>query len=427
MTRDTRVPSLAYVQRRLLPHLRGTMAAVLATTIGLGSFTPTWAQYVVNAGDTVIIETLAGTPHTINDSSITINGLVRIYEIDGVGTRTGNGGYLILNSTGGLTVGSAGSINANAYSSGGNGGVITLNGNLLTINGGLTANGLGAGRGGIINMIGNTINVNSLANIQARAGAATSYGGEIDMDSTGIVTLANGSILSTSGLSDGTSNLIEITGNGVNLNGLINATGLGTGTGGTITVIATTNGVVIGNTSQVLAYSSNGNGGAINLDGDVTVEGSVQAHSAADGKTGGVITGTNSESLAVQNGGILYVNGRTGYTGSAGHGGTIDVDTGSVNLANGYVKADGGWTGANGGTIDIRSTNGDITVGNGMQVLATADQNGTVLLSATGGALNINAGGSVKAQGNSGTTLTLNGDSVTISGLAEAGGWMAAH
>ena len=424
------VASLQYNLSNAFRHLRGPLSAVLATTIGLGSFTPVFAQYVVNAGETVILETLAGTPHTINDSSITINGLVRIYEINGVGTRTGNGGYLILNSTGGLTVGSAGSINANAYASGGNGGVITLNGTLLTINGGLTANGLGAGRGGIINMIGNTINVNSMAVIQARAGSATSYGGEIDMDSTGVITLANGSVLSTSGLSNGTSNLIEITGTGVNLNGLVNATGLGSGDGGTITVIATTNGVVIGNTSQLLAYSSNGGGGAINLDGDVTVEGSVQAHSAANGQTGGVITitGTSGESLAVQNGGILYVNGRTGYAGSAGHAGTIDVDTGSVNLANGYVKAEGGWTGGNAGTIDIRSTNGSITVGNGMQVLATGDNNGTILLSATGGALNLNAGGSVKAQTNQNSVLTLSSNGgVTIAGLAEAGGWQNNH
>ncbi len=397
--------------------------------LNLTCLAPVYAQYVVNNGDTVILETQAGTPYTINDSSVVINGLVRIYEINGSGVRTGNGGYLVINSSGGINLGSTGSLNANAAIAGGNGGFITLNGNTLTINGLLTANGLGSGRGGIINMIGNTIDVGALAVLSARAGSATSNGGEIDIDGSGIVTIANGAVLASGGLANGTSNLIEIAGTGVNINGLLNATGVGNGTGGTVTLVATTNGVFIGSTSQVLAFSSNGNGGAVNLDGDVTVEGSVQAHTGANARTGGVITitGTNAEDLTVQNGGILYVNGRTGYTGSAGHGGTIDVDTGSVRLLNGYVKAEGGWTGGNAGTIDIRSTNGDITVGNGMQVLATGDNNGTVLLSATGGATNINAGGAVKAMGNQATTLTLNGDGVTVAGLAEAGGWRDGH
>ncbi len=397
--------------------------------LSLTCVSPAQAQYVVNNGDTVILETQAGTPYTINDTSVVINGLVRIYEINGSGVRTGNGGYLVINSSGGINVGTTGSLNANALIAGGNGGFITLNGNTLTINGLLTANGLGSGRGGIINMIGNTIDIGSVAVLSARAGSATSNGGEIDIDGSGIVTVANGAVLATGGLSNGTSNLIEIAGTGVNINGLLNATGLGTGTGGTVTIVASSNGVFIGNTSQVLAYSSNGNGGAINLDGDVTVEGSVQAHTGANARTGGVITitGTNTENLTVQNGGILYTNGRTGYVGSAGHGGTIDVDTGSVALLNGYVKAEGGWTGGNAGTIDIRSTNGDITVGNGMQVLATGDNNGTILLYATGGAVNLNAGGAVKAMGNQATTLTLNGDGVTVTGLAEAGGWRDGH
>jgi len=383
------------------------------------------ALYTVNSGDTLILETQSGIPYTISDSSVIINGLVRIYEINGSGVRTGNGGYLVINSSGGINLGSTGSLNANAAILGGNGGFITLNGSTLTINGLITTNGLGSGRGGVINLIGNTIDIGSVAVLSARSGSSSSYGGKIDIDGSGLVTVANGATLATSGLSNGTSNLIEISGAGVNLDGLVNATGVGSGDGGTVTIIATTSGTFIGNTSQVLAYSSNGNGGSVNLDGNVTVEGSVQAHSGANGKTGGVITitGSNTESLTVQNGGILYVNGRTGTATSTGNAGTIDVDTGSVNLANGYVKAEGGWNGGHAGTIDIRSTNGNITVGNGMQVLATGDTAGTVLLSATGGNVNINSGGAVKSQGDTSSTLTLSGNAITVAGLLEAGGW----
>lgn len=410
---------------------RITTFALSLAMLGTSSGLPLWADYTINGGQSVTVDNVAGTPTSITESgNITINGILRGREVVAPGgALTGNGGHIVLTSTGGvIAIGSAGQINVNATLNGGNGGTLTLNGPVITVDGLLSANGLSTGSGGTINFVGDTININATANVQARGLTTSAFGGKIDMNATDQVNIANGAVLSSQGKTTaGSKNYIEIDGAGVNIHGLLNATGNGTDRGGRIKVTSTSavDNIDVGTTGKLYAYSASGHGGEILLDGNIVFAGNGQVHTAANSKNGGTITitGASNRSFTLQNGGILYANGR--ISGSNSNGGTISISTGSVTLNQGYLKAEGSETSGMGGSISIQATNGNIQTGTGLNIWTTANSGGSINMNTTagGGQINIGAGSWLRAQGDQTSTITLSSDQVTVAGTVEAGGY----
>ena len=428
-----------------------TTAITLSTFVALthGAWMSTWA-FTLNAGETLVVNSTPGNPYVIeNTSGITINGLLRVIELDSIGgAATGNGGALHLLSSGGaINLGSTGSLNANAFLSGGNGGLILLNGNSLALNGSILANGLGAGRGGMIQLVGNSIDVQSLANFAARGGSTTSLGGAIDVNSAGIVTIANGAVLNAQGLTDATSNLITISGTGVNVDGLINANGVTGDDAGKIVVTGDT--VAISGTGQLLADASTGaggtititgdttvgglvaassiadNAGTITITGDTTIDGTVRTNTSADSKSGGTITvsGTSAQGLTLQNNGFISANGKSAGTDSTG--GNVTATTGSITLGPGKITTHGSFTGdGQGGNVNLTATNTNITAQDGFELQNLAAKGGSTNLTASNGSIYVNSGSKILGQGDGTTTLNLTANhNITVGGLVEAGGF----
>jgi hypothetical protein len=391
---------------------------------------PAWAQYVVNAGQTVTVYSSPSTPYVINDPlGITINGMLRVLERpDGGGAITANGGILQLLSPGGfITIGNGGSVNASAYTGNGYGGTVTMTAPTLTVNGLIQANGLGTGNGGTINLNGTTINVQSLGNIQARGAGTAGLGGVLNITGSGVVTLANGSQISTVGASSATKNVITISGTGVNLDGIVNAQANSVGNGGKISVTSTAGGnqILISSTGRLQAQSNTGTGGTILLTGNTNINGGqLTANTGANSRNGGTITisGGNTNSFTIQGSGIVNANGKTNGTNS--RGGNITINTGTVTLSQGTIQAEGSYSGGGGGgAVNITATGGALNVNNGHTTKVLGDTGGSLSVSSTAGAVTVNDGGWLRSQGDSTTTLNLSGRGVTVAGTVEAGGW----
>ena len=421
----------AHVLRTRLKPTHLITGCILAASLGVtSSFNPALAQYVVNAGDTVVVYSNPSTPYVINDpAGITINGMIRVLEKpDGGGAVTANGGILQLLSPGGfITIGSTGNIHAGAYIPNGTGGNVTLTAPTITVNGLIQANGLGTGGGGTINLNGTTINVGALGNIQARGAGTAGLGGDITMTGSGVVTLASGSIVSPVGVTSATKNLVTITGSGVNLDGIINAQANSVGNGGKIQVTSTSTGdnILISSTGRLQTQSNTGNGGTITLTGNSNINGGqLTANTGASSRNGGTITisGATNNNFTLQSNGIVNANGRVSGTNS--RGGTINIATGSMTLDQGTIQADGSYTGGGGGgAISMTATGGTLNVNNGHKTQVLGDTGGSLTVATNNGNVNVNAGGWLRAQGDSTTTVNVTGQGITVGGTIEAGGW----
>lgn len=272
-------------------------------------------------------------------------------------TLTGNGGSLTFNAP---IVRLDGNVDVNGVMQGGN---VVINSAFLYQNGNIFANGANAGS---VQINVGSMNMGPNAQIQATS-TGGGAGGYVGIKATKDINIATNAIIDTSGKVIGAynTNVINIQGGLVNLDGIVKANGLVAGDqGGAIALVALNN-LNIGSSA------------------------SVTANGAAGGNGGVVAIGAKG---SVNNNGIVTANGGNGYfsfdttKGDAGNGGVVlvaapktisDVMTtgnfalmrkgaGAANITNnGAFAANGGdgfvgynpTNGGNGGYVDIKSQN----------------------------------------------------------------------
>jgi hypothetical protein len=367
--------------------LLGTLVLVQAGILPLAAMAQ---DAVIATGQTVTLESYPNQPtvQTVNGSYV-IHGTLRGVERTAPGgTLTGNGGQLILNASNGFFIGSSGRIDVSATANGGNGGSITLNGPVISVDGQIFARGLGSGRGGTVTMNANSITLTPTARIYAQGGGVTANGGVIRLDAgTGTLAIQAGAgLYSGNGRADAASNIIQLMGRVVNVQGTVSASGMTTLDGGTVILTTQTPVSALGTDSIVVGENA-----------------VVEANGGTTRGSGGTVAVQASQ---------VNIDGRVraGGTGN-GAGGVVLIDSGNTTLgAKGMVQAFGGTNRGNGGTIVIRATEaGTVRTAAGSLVqssgttLKAADgsySNNRVVL--TGG--NLALGGVAEARGNNNTS-----------------------
>lgn len=223
--------------------------------------------------------------------------------------ETGNGGHLHFSAPGQI-VRLDGNIDVNAVLGDrgyiGNGGKVTIESGFLYQNGQIFANGVNGGQVQM-NVSAMTMGPNAAITAQGYGG----NGGIVNVDSSGAVTIQQGAVVDTSGGVVGTfnSNLIEITGSVVNLDGVLQANGLGAGQSGGHIQLVGTDRITIGQNGKVSANGANG---------DFSVD------AAGTGGNGGVVEVAAINS--VENNGLISVNGGQGASFSDAATGYITSD-----------------------------------------------------------------------------------------------------
>ncbi len=401
--------------------LMRTQSRILASFLALmiGFFYCGVSQAIVISTDTTWTD-----PADLNDS-LTINPGATLFIV----TTGNNGGNLTINlpNGGSFIVQNGGIIDLSAQGMGGNGGNLTVNlaGAIGTVNvaGIIDARGLGSGAGGNVLLNGSTYSLASTGRILALAGSATGQGGAVTLNNpSGIIGVPNGFVIMTQGIATATDNVITIDGIGVNVSGILNASGLGTADGGKI--------VIDGNTGAINILGT----GNLNAGGDIIT-----------GSSGGTIALTNSGASAVTVNGLLNAGGTKGLGGgtisitASGVGGDIAINGG------GRLAANSGSNGSNigfGGNVNLTANDnvsiqaintGTVINVNGSEAPSTTGGNGAggnviisagnnVSISATTGGANsrgvIEANGAALGSGSGGMIQVKQGNNVSISGAA---------
>jgi hypothetical protein len=164
-------------------------------------------------------------------------------EVNGVGGLTGNGGNILINAPS-QVVRLDGNMDVSAGKNGGfyvgNGGNVQINSAFLFQNGQITANGINGGNasfnvGAVTVGASGKINANGFVDQNGNGGA----GGTVKINSPGTVDINRGAVIDVSGKTIGNydTNLINIKGGLVNMDGVLNANGVGSA-GGTVKIAA---------------------------------------------------------------------------------------------------------------------------------------------------------------------------------------------
>jgi hypothetical protein len=358
---------------------------------------------------------------------------IRGLESDAGGVRTGNGGSILLDAPDSV-VRLDGNINVNAVRNGrifaGNGGQVEINTAFLYQNGQISANGVNGGQV--------TFNVGSaILTPRARVNAtgSTGNGGQVTVAGDGVINFQRGSVINTTGQTEGgvDANIISVSGGLVNNAGVLRADGLQGTAGGTIQLVASgdtsttasdaidaANAVdpanpIFGN-RLTTTISNNITNQAGNNDGNILNSGTLSANGGFNrigniGGDGGTISLTAAGPL-VQNTGTIRANGTNG-AGVAGNGGTITLESAfSVRntnriLANGGNGARGG-NGGNGGTVSLIATD-NIENAQAGQITARGGNGGAGVRGTGGTGASANGG-----NGGAGGTVGLTADAVVV-------------
>lgn len=358
-----------------------------------------------------------------NTGNITVGAgtTVRGLEVNGAGTLTGNGGHLHFETPGTLRI--DGTVNASALMQGGsfqgNGGTISANAGALVQNGNVLVNGLNGGN--IVFNVGN-LTVGPNARFEAIGTGANGMAGQINLNSTGQVSIPNGAVIDASGNYIGgyNANVIQISGSIVNLDGVVTANGLVQGAnGGAIGVYGSE--IKIASTGKIQANGAEGGqGGSINIAATNSIKTDAGSEITANGGKGGnggaILMGTALDASGnplvitknVQTDGSITANGGMATdTLNAGMGGTIGVIADNALTNNGQILANGGDADAG----NLAGQGGVIAVGGRLSLL----NNGQI--SANGG----NGGSGVDAA-NAGRVLAVSEVSNVNNGLISANG-----
>lgn len=368
-------------------------------------------------------------------------------------TLTGAGGTINLNAAAGLTAGSldlAGGLYAADAAGSASGGKIILAGSQLTNTTNSTAwsfsakGGVGTGNGGLLSIttssatsgiaFGNA--VRQISSITVQSGTSGGNGGRVDLSSGQnlmvTTTLINSRPQGTNGNGPTFNFTAATAGTGLlQISGSINASGAGTGSGGTVnlTYNDSANPFVIGS-----SLSGNGVTGSITADApaaglgglvqllntapaslSIALPGSISAASGS-GQTGTIRLNSATNSVLLSGAGSI-----TGLLTASGK--TVDISTGaggllagSINSSNGILNlsADGGSlvmtssASAVGGTMSLKSSaSSSITVNTGVSLVADAISMTTPVLNVNGTLSSLHGNVTVQSN-NASNTLSIN-------------------
>ncbi len=346
-------------------------------------------------------------------SGTTVRGL----ESNLTGTPTGNGGWLHFYAPG-SAVRIDGNVNVSGLLNGagmhlGNGGRLTIDSAFLYQNGNIFANGI---NGGLVQFNVGAAMFGQNARVEAKT-SAWGNGGQILVNSPGFVDVQRGAVLDSSGMVIGTydTNIINIEGGLINMEGVLKADGVDGSRGGIVRLVATG----MSETECVNCALSKATGSIFTsieakaiydrqidlisrLDGDVVIGspeldlksgkpvadpsfGLVSANGAdgvtgmEDGGDGGDVSITAQNNVV--NGGVIRASGGNGLdtdliqaAGDGGNGGTIAIVAGNDIINDCLILADGGNGGNNILLVDINQTLDNATASASLNIdLSDAD------------------------------------------------------
>lgn len=373
-------------------------------------------------------------------------------EVNDAGVLTNNGGNLHFSAPGQVVridgnIDVSGILKDGAYL--GNGGKVVIDSAFLYQNGQIYANGI---NGGMVQM--NTTAMTEMgpgARIEAKGlggnGGFVSFNDK--MSNPGTIVMNKGAVIDTSGAVIGTynTNVIQMKGSIVNLDGILMANGLTPGQQGGKIDISATNNIKIGPNGQLLANGADGvsgdnptnggNGGEVSISAkNVDNSGLIAANGAngfngynpTDGGNGGTVSVKADNNL--NNDGLIAANGGNGGTNPAVERGPITPD--EVGNPQQTSIGQNGGNGGNGGTINV-SFRGTMTNGGAIEVKGGNGGNGQeAVADNTVGAHQIANGGN-GGNGGTGGDVNFNGipsqsvlDHVNVSGGSGGQGGAAA-
>jgi filamentous hemagglutinin family protein len=287
----------------------------------------------------------------------------------------GNAGNLEINApSGNVSIDGAGSeIRAEVDSEAtGEGGSINLDtGTLNLINGGkIAADTKGQGNGGDINIAGDTVNISqandSITGIVAdvySAGEQSVQGGDVNITATESITLDGSSgFISAEVLSNAVGDGGSVTLNTPQLSilngGSVNVNASGIGNAGNLTINAPSGNVSLDGLGSIISanvgFEATGNGGSIDVNTDslnLTNGGKISANTSGQGNAGNLEINAPSGNVSID--GLESIISANVGSGATGKGGSINIDTGSLNLTNGGRIASDTFGQGNGGDIAI--------------------------------------------------------------------------
>lgn len=276
-------------------------------------------------------------------------------------TETGNGGWVDFNAPGQIVridgnINVSGILKDGAYL--GNGGKVTIESGFLYQNGQIFANGV---NGGMVQMNVTNMTMGPDARIEAKGLAGA--GGVININAPGgTIAINKGAVVDSSGAVIGTynTNVIQMTGSVVNLDGIVQANGLTPGQqGGQVKVFATDS-IKIGPDGKLLANGADG----------------VMGYNPTDGSKGGEVFVTAKHNI--DNNGLIAANGGNGGTNpEVAHGpvsnavdqnGNQQYDESGNPIQQQASFGQNGGNGGDGGTVTV-SYQGAMTNKGAIQVL----------------------------------------------------------
>ena len=321
--------------------------------------------------------------------------------------------FLAYNSN---TITVLGAINANGGQNG-PGGFVTIAGGDINIQGDqITANGAGSGVGGYIaiNAVPGALTITN-ATITANGGSNGGAGGYISIGSSGLI--AGHATVSANGYGGGAGGTISIQSNAGPAvigkgDGTFSATGAN---GGSIYIQASGGDLTVNTNSFNVAptVSPQGNGGTISIIdyGNLSVVGNLNADGVGTGRGGSITLHTSGDYVVGNGGPTLTARGGTG----GGNGGSISVSAeGNLTIANnGVINVDARGQNGNGGTISL--------IGGAAPALGPNLPGGITLnrgLSANG--IGTGNGGNILIQGTAGNDAAGNVGGINVNGALSA-------
>ncbi|HEY9685701.1 MAG TPA: hypothetical protein V6C52_01865 [Coleofasciculaceae cyanobacterium] len=333
-----------------------------------------------------------------------------------------NGGNFLLTlpNAGSLILNSGAIIDLSGVSGNGNGGNFTTNlaGSTGTINisGTVRSNGIGSGNGGIITLNGTTFTLASGGLIEALGGTSGTggYGGAITLNktNTGRLSIPSGFTIQTNGLSSATQNLITIAADDILVDTTVNANGISNGAGGKIILTADNGRVSVGSSGLLNATGNGtGTGGTMEFYGHEAGQ-LVDIDNCSNNSCSG---GSDIETFTFHN------NARMNVAGGSANNGTFKfgrAGAGDLNITMGKITAsmlrgasrvelgnDGGYTANNtisgySRTSDFNGTNPVLafyatnnitgTSSNNFSAVEARNTSGTISITGSTGALTVN-------------------------------------
>ena len=306
-------------------------------------------------------------------------------------------------------------INATTFSEnqGGAGGNINVNSDAIQIaNGGLiAANTVGSGVGGSIAVTANALIID---------------GQEAPRDAQGNPLLTGLSATTDMAVNGGAGGSIQVTGNDLQIlnGGAITASTFGSGAGGSIS-IKTQSMLLDGQgsahdtsiTADTRAATNGGKGGSVNVESDslqILNGGEIATNTFGNGEGGGIAIETGTLRIDAQGNSHKFtgINATTFSENQGGAGGSINVSSGDIQVANGGLIAANTVGSGVGGGIAIKTNTLRI---DGQEAPRDAQGNPhlTGLSATTDMAVNGGAGGSIQVTGND--IQILNGGAITAS------------